>query len=452
MLQFPLDFVWGAAASAYQIEGAVTEDGRGESIWDRFSHTPGKTFNGDTGDVACDHYHRWENDVRLMAELGLRAYRFSIAWPRILPGGKGPINERGLAFYDRLVDALCQAEIEPHVALYHWDLPQALDDEGGWLNRDIADHFAHYADVVSRRLGDRVKHWATFNEPLCIALLGYFTGEHAPGHQDLTFAEVNAALHHVFLAHGKAVPILRANSPTGKIGIMLNIYPIYPATDSEEDRAAAFRFDRFHNGWFSEPVLKGEYPADVRAMFGPSAPPIRPGDMELIGVPLDFVGLNYYSRMVIAHDPSMFAPLQSKMTRVESSEYTDMDWEIYPHGLHDLLVTIDREYHPREIYIAENGCAMPDVPGADGRVHDPRRVAYLQAHLQVLHQTMAQGIAVKGYFVWSLLDNFEWAYGYSKRFGLVYIDYATQRRIPKDSYTFYQDVIRVHGVPAIGMP
>jgi beta-glucosidase len=447
MLQFPQGFVWGAAASSYQIEGAVTEDGRGESIWDRFAHTPGKTFNGNTGDVACDHYHRFADDVQLMAELGLRAYRFSISWPRILPDGKGPINECGLAFYDRLVDTLCQAGIDPHVVLYHWDLPQALDDGGGWLNRDIADRFAHYADVVSRRLGDRVTHWATFNEPLCIALLGYFTGEQAPGHQDQTFAEANTALHHVYLAHGKAVPVLRANSSASKIGIMLNIYPVYPATDSEEDRAAALRFERFHTGWFAEPVLKGEYPAEVFPMFGPSAPKIQPGDMALISAPLDFVGLNYYSRMVVADDPAAPDPLKTKIVHVESSEYTDMDWEIYPDGLHDLLVAIDREYHLKEIYIAENGCAMPDVLDANGQVHDPRRVAYLQAHLLVLQQTMAQGIPVKGYFVWSLLDNFEWAFGYSKRFGIVYVDYATQRRIPKSSYHFYQDVLRANGVP-----
>jgi beta-glucosidase len=445
MLLFPKDFLWGSATSAYQMEGAVKADGRGESIWDRFSHTPGKTANGDTGDVACDHYHRVDQDVQLMADLGIRAYRFSISRPRILPDGKGPVNDPGLAFYDRLVDRLCQAGITPFVTLYHWDLPQALEDEGGWLNRDTADHFAHYADIVSRRLGDRVKHWSALNEPLCIALLGYVTGEHAPGHQDQTFAEANAALHHAFLAHGKAAPVVRANSADSKYGIMLNIYPIYPATDSAADRAAATRFDLFHNGWFSMPVLKGEYPPEVLSMFGPAAPKIQPGDMQTISAPLDFVGLNYYSRFVVADDPESSDPLKMRWVRVESSEYTDMDWEIYPDGLRDLLVRIHHEFHPKEIYIAENGCAMDDVLDSSGQVHDPRRVAYVKSHLQTLHRAIQEGVPVKGYFVWSLMDNFEWSYGYAKRFGIVYVDYPTQRRIPKDSYHFYRDVIRANG-------
>jgi beta-glucosidase len=446
MLQFPQGFVWGAATSSYQVEGAAQEDGRGESIWDRFSHTPGKTFNGDTGDVACDHYHRYADDVRLMSALGLQAYRFSIAWPRILPEGKGQVNERGLAHYDRLVDALCQAGITPFVVLYHWDLPQTLDEAGGWTNRDITDHFAHYADVVSRRLGDRVKHWATFNEPLCIALLGYVIGEHAPGHKDQTFVEATKALHHVFLAHGKALPILRANSADSQLGIMLNIYPIYPASDSEADRAAAVRFDLYNNGLFAAPVLKGEYPAELLKGFGPAAPPIQPGDMEVIGAPLDFVGLNYYTRSVVADNPEAPDPLKVTMKRMESSEYTDTDWEVYPDGLRELLVHVQQEYHPKAIYVAENGCAMPDVMDADGQVHDPRRVAYLRTHLHALRQAIAQGVPVKGYFIWSLMDNFEWSLGYSKRFGIVYVDYPTQRRIPKDSYRFYQDVIRANGV------
>lgn len=446
MLSFPKGFLWGTATSAYQVEGAVKEDGRGESTWDRFSHTPGKTANGDTGDTACDHYHRVEEDIQLMASLGVQAYRFSIAWPRILPDGGGAVNERGLAFYDRLVDRLCEAGITPFVTLYHWDLPQALEDIGGWLNRDIADHFAHYADVVSHRLGDRVKHWAAFNEPLCIVLLGYLTGEHAPGRRDQTFVEVNTALHHVFLAHGKSVPILRANCPDAQVGIMLNIYPIYPATDSEADRAAAGRFDQFHNEWYSRPVLKGEYPAEMLKMFGPAAPNILPGDMETIAAPLDFIGLNYYSRMVVADDPQSENPLKIRWVRVESSEYTDMDWEIYPDGLRDLLARIHNEYHPKAIYIAENGCAMPDLLDTCGEVHDPRRVAYLQSHLRALHRAIQEGAPVKGYFVWSLMDNFEWSHGYAKRFGIVYVDYPTQRRIPKDSFHFYHDVIRANGL------
>ncbi|NMB90728.1 MAG: beta-glucosidase, partial [Chloroflexi bacterium] len=400
-----------------------------------------------TGDVACDHYHRYAEDVQLMAGLGLQAYRFSIAWPRILPQGRGPLNAPGLDFYDRLVDSLCAANVTPFAALYHWDLPQALEEAGGWLNRATADHFAHYTEVVAQRLGDRVKHWATFNEPLCVALLGYYSGEHAPGHRDPTFAETNAALHHVYLAHGQAVPVLRAHSPGCQVGLMLNIYPIYPASDSPADRAAATRFDRLHNEWFSLPPLLGEYPADLLERFGPAAPDVRPGDMALIAAPLDFVGLNYYSRMVVADDPTDPDPMQVRHVRVESSAYTDMDWEIYPDGLRRLLHHVQRRYHPRAIYVAENGCAMPDVPGADGQVHDPGRVAYLHAHLQALHQAIQEGVAVQGYFAWSLLDNFEWAFGYAKRFGLVYVDYPTQRRIPKDSYRFYQDVIRHNALP-----
>jgi beta-glucosidase len=447
MLHFPKKFIWGAATSAYQIEGAAHEDGRGDSIWDRFSRIPGKTFNGDTGEIACDHYHRFEDDIRLMADLGLKAYRFSIAWTRILPDGKGAVNERGLDFYERLVDELLRANITPWVALYHFDLPQALDDEGGWTNRETADHFAHYTDIVSRRLGDRVKHWATFNEPLCIALLGYYTGEHAPGRQDQTFKEVNAAIHHVFLAHGKAVPLLRANSADSKVGIMLNIYPINPATDSEADRAAAARFDRFHNGWFSLPVLSGAYPADMLAMFGEAAPDIRPGDMGLIAPPLDFVGLNYYTRMVVADDPAASDPLKIRMVRVESSDYTAMDWEIYPAGLGELLARMHREFPQIDLYVAENGCATNDSLDSGGMVHDASRIEYLTKHLHVLHQAIESGIPVKGYFVWSLMDNFEWAFGYSKRFGLVYVDFPTQRRIKKDSFRFYRDVIRDNSAP-----
>ncbi len=447
MLHFPKEFIWGAATSAYQIEGAAHEDGRGDSIWDRFSRIPGKTVNGDTGEIACDHYHRFEEDIRLMTELGLKAYRFSIAWTRILPDGKGKVNERGLDFYDRLVDALLRANITPYAALYHFDLPQALDDLGGWTNRETADHFARYADIVSQRLGDRVKHWATFNEPLCIALLGYYSGEHAPGRQDQTFKEVNAAIHHVFLAHGKAVPILRANSADCNVGVMLNIYPISPASDSEADRAAAARFDRFHNGWFSLPVLSGEYPADMLKMFGDAAPEIHPGDMQLIAPPLDYVGLNYYTRMVVADDPAASDPLKTRMVRVESSDYTAMDWEIYPAGLGELLTRMHREFPQIDLYVAENGCATNDSLDSGGMVHDAGRIEYLTKHLQVLHQAIESGIPVKGYFVWSLLDNFEWAFGYSKRLGLVYVDFLTQRRIKKDSFRFYRDIIRNNSAP-----
>lgn len=446
MLKFPEGFVWGASTSAYQIEGAAKEDGRGESIWDRFAHAPGKIVNGDTGDVAIDHYHRYPEDVKLMAELGLKGYHLTFSWTRILPEGKGKVNERGLAFYDRLIDELLAADIDPMGVLYHWDLPQALEESGGWLNRDVAEHFANYADVVSRRLGDRVKIWSTFNEPFCIAYLGYFTGEHAPGTKDETYKMTNQALHHVFLAHGKAVPILRQNSPQSKQGIILNLYPIYPASDSEADQAAANRHDRYFNGMFARPVFKGEYPQDMLELFGANGPQIAAGDMETIAAPLDYVGLNYYSRAVIAADPNSRDPLKARTVRVEDAEYTDMDWEIYPDGLYDLLVSVNDEYKPKAIYITENGCAMPDRLDATERVRDADRIKYLAAHLRALHRAIGEGLPIKGYFIWSILDNFEWAMGYTKRFGLVYVDYATQRRIPKDSYTFYQDVIGNNGL------
>jgi beta-glucosidase len=446
MLIFPEGFVWGASTSAYQIEGAVKEDGRGESIWDRFSHTPGKVINGDTGDVALDHYHRYPEDVKLMAQLGLMAYHLTFAWPRIQPDGKGPANERGLAFYDRLVDELLAANIDPVGVLYHWDLPQALDDLGGWLNRDIADRFAVYADVLSRRLGDRVKYWSTFNEPFCIASLGYYSGDHAPGRKDETFKEMNTALHNLFLAHGKAIRVLRANAPKSKHGIIVNLYPTYPASNSAEDKAAAERYDHFFNGWFVRPALLGEYPPDILERFGDAGPKIEPGDMETMSPPLDFLGVNYYSRAVIADDPESMAPLGTREVRVEGVDRTDLDWEIYPDGLHDILVQVQRTYAPKEIYVTENGCAMPDALDADGKVADPRRIKFIDAHIRSLHRAVTAGVPVKGYFVWSILDNFEWSMGYSKRFGLVYVDYATQRRIPKDSYAFYQNVIKNNGL------
>lgn len=444
--KFPEDFLWGAATAAYQIEGAAHEDGRGESIWDRFSHTPGKTFNGDSGDVACDHYHRYPADIQLMTDLGLHAYRFSIAWSRILPTGTGQVNEAGLAFYDRLVDALLKAGITPFVTLYHWDLPQALDDHGGWLNRDSADHFVNYADIVSRRLGDRVKHWITFNEPFCISYVSYTWGGHAPGHQDFSYAEANRVNHHVYLGHGKAVPVIHANSG-GKVGIVLNMTPMYPATDSEADRAAADRMDAQSNRWFADPIFKGAYPADRLALLGAAAPEIRPGDMQIISAPIDFLGVNYYSRSVVKDAPQAANVEKTESVKIPASEYTEMNWEVYPDGLRELLERVHRDYQPQEIYVTENGCATPDHLNGVSPVPDPRRVAYLKGHFEAAYRAITAGVPLKGYFVWSLMDNFEWAYGYSKRFGITYVDYATQRRIPKQSYQFYQQVIRANAVP-----
>ena len=439
--KFPQDFIWGAAASSYQIEGAVNVDGRGESIWDRFSHTPGKTFNGDTGDVACDHYHQYQNDVKLMSELGVASYRFSIAWPRILPNGKGEVNPAGLDFYDHLVDELLAHDIQPLATLYHWDIPQALDDEGGWLNRESADHFANYADVISRKLGDRVNVWGTINEPICVAMLGYFLGMHAPGHEDKSMKEMNAALHHLLLGHGKAVRVLRNNVPDAKIGAMINIYPIYPAGDSEKDKAAAERFYMFHNHWFTAAMYTGEYPKLGMELFAEVAPPIQPGDMEIIATPTDYIGLNYYSRLVAAHNENENPPLNVGLIKVPDVEVTAMDWEVYPDGLHDVIERVYREYKPKEIIISENGCAVNDVIGDDGKVHDSQRISYLQRHLQTLNRTIKEGIPVTGYYVWSLMDNFEWSEGYDKRFGIIYVDYETLQRVPKDSYEYYQKVI-----------
>lgn len=439
--KFPKDFIWGVAASSYQIEGAVNADGRGESIWDRFSHTPGKTANGDTGDIACDHYHRYKDDVKLMAELGVKSYRFSIAWPRILPKGKGDVNPSGLDFYNRLVDELIAHDIQPMATLYHWDIPQALDDEGGWLNRECADYFANYVDVVSKKFGDRVKLWGTINEPICVAMLGYYLGMHAPGHQDLSMKEMNTALHHLLLGHGKAVQVLRKNVPDAKVGAMINIYPIYPATDSEEDKAAAERFYMYHNQWFTAAMYTGEYPKLGMELFAEASPPIQPGDMEIISTPTDYIGLNYYSRLVAAHNETANLPMKVELVKVPDVEYTAIGWEVYPNGLKDVVERVYCEYKPKEIFIVENGCAVNDVISPDGKVHDPQRVSYLQRHLQTLNQTIKKGVPVKGYYVWSLMDNFEWAEGYDKRFGIIYVDYETLQRIPKDSYAYYLKVI-----------
>ncbi len=442
---FPNGFLWGVATASYQVEGAVRADGRGESIWDRFSHTPGKIHNGDTGDVACDHYYRYAEDFRLMAELGVKAYRFSFAWPRILPAGKGAINQAGLDFYDRLIDAMLKTGLMPSATLYHWDLPQTLQDVGGWVNRATTDHFVQYVDVVSRRFGDRITYWATFNEPNVIAYAGHLDGAHAPGVRDLTYRTAMQVSHHVNVAHGKAVPVLRANSAGAKVGIVQVMYPVHPATNSEADRAAAERAYMLRSQWFFDPIFKGDYPAEALATLGAAGPRIQAGDMKLIAAPIDWVGINYYARNVVRDAPNA-GLWQYQQVRVPTSEYTDMDWEIYPDGLREIIVRAAKDYGPKEIFVTENGCAMPDTLNGDSRVADPRRVAYLRGHFQAARQAIAEGAPLKGYFVWSFLDNFEWAWGYVKRFGIVYVDYATQRRIPKESFRFYQGVIRANAV------
>ncbi|MGW9368037.1 GH1 family beta-glucosidase, partial [Streptomyces albidoflavus] len=404
----PADFTWGVATAAYQIEGAVAEDGRAPSIWDTFSHTPGKVAGGDTGDVACDHYHRWPEDLALMKRLGVDSYRLSIAWPRVHPRGDGPVNEAGLAFYDRLVDALLEAGITPNVTLYHWDLPQALQDRGGWPARETAEHFAAYASTVAERLGDRVSRWATLNEPLCSAWIGHLEGTMAPGLRDIG-AAVKAS-YHLLLGHGLAAQAVRAASPHAKIGIVNNLSTVYAASDSEADQAAARRMDGHTNRWWLDPVHGRGFPADMREVYGVDLPE-RPGDLDTIAQRLDWTGLNYYFPAVVADDPDAPHP-HIRTVRREGVPRTGMDWEIEANGLEELLLRLTREYGAHSIHVTENGSAFPDTVAPDGSVHDPERTAYLQDHLAACARAARAGAPVDGYYAWSLLDNFEWAYGY----------------------------------------
>ncbi|BDH54714.1 beta-glucosidase [Streptomyces albus] len=433
----PAGFTWGVATAAYQIEGAVAEDGRAPSIWDTFSHTPGKVAGGDTGDVACDHYHRWPEDLALMKRLGVDSYRLSIAWPRVHPQGDGPVNEAGLAFYDRLVDALLEAGITPNVTLYHWDLPQALQDRGGWPTRETAEHFAAYASTVAERLGDRVSRWATLNEPLCSAWIGHLEGTMAPGLRDID-AAVKAS-YHLLLGHGLAAQAVRAASPHAKIGIVNNLSTVYAATDSEADQAAARRMDGHTNRWWLDPVHGRGFPADMREVYGVDLPE-RPGDLDTIAQRLDWIGLNYYFPAVVADDPDAPHP-HIRTVRREGVPRTGMDWEIEAGGLEELLLRLTREYGAQSIYVTENGSAFPDTVAPNGSVHDPERTAYLQDHLAACARAARAGAPVDGYYAWSLLDNFEWAYGYDKRFGLVHVDYPTQRRTMKTSGHTYARLI-----------
>lgn len=442
---FPAGFVWGTATAAYQIEGAAREDGRGESIWDRFSHTPGITANGDTGDVACDHYHRWPEDIALMRQLGVDAYRLSIAWPRIVPAGTGRVNEPGLAFYDRLIDGLLEAGITPWVTLYHWDLPQPLEAAGGWPNRATAEAFAAYAGIVARRLGDRVRHWITLNEPWCSSILGYLRGEHAPGRRDLTAGL--AASHTLLLGHGLAVPIIRSHSPGARVGITLNPVPVYPAGEDPLDLEAARRYDGHHNRWFLDPLYGRGYPTDMLALYGAAAPAVPAEDLETIAAPTDFLGVNYYSPHYARHAPDR-PPLFADSPRREG-EHTAMGWLVEPRGLTDLLRRLAADYPVGEIYITENGAAYADPPPADGQVPDLARTRYYAGHLAACLDAIAEGVPLRGYFAWSLLDNFEWADGYTKRFGLTYVDFATQRRTLKASGHWYGAAVRANALPPL---
>ena len=431
MRRFPDGFLWGTATAAYQIEGAHDADGKGPSIWDTFSHLPGKIENGEHGDVACDHYHRYRDDVALMADLGLTAYRFSVSWPRVLPSGRGTPNARGLDFYNRLVDALLARNLTPFITLYHWDLPQALQDAGGWPNRDIVAAFGEYAALMGRTLGDRVRHWITFNEPFAFIVIGHVFGMHAPG--IMNPEQAFQASPHVNLAHGEAVRALRATVPNSRIGITQVSMPTYPATDSDADRIAARRMDGFVNRWYWEPPLRGQYPSDILERLGPMAPRIEAGDLERLSPPIDFFGHNSYTRAVVRDDPESMLLGASQVTT--HNPKTGMGWEIYPDHLYDALRRITRDYGAPEIYITENGAAFHDEV-MDGDVKDPQRIDYLYSHLTACHRAIQDGVKLRGYFCWSLLDNFEWAFGYSKRFGIIYTDYASQRRIVKASGRF----------------
>ncbi len=435
--KFPTQFLWGAATASYQIEGAWNEDGKGESIWDRFSHTPGKINNGETGDEACDHYHRYPEDIALMRQLGLKAYRFSVSWPRILPAGTGRISEAGLDFYDRLTDALLAANIEPFITLHHWDYPQALFEQGGWINRDNLPAFADYAAVLAKRLGDRIQRWTTFNEPGVIAWNGYADGEHAPGEKDIPKAM--QVTHNLMVAHGLAVQALRGVDPKLEIGIVLSQWGVDPASDDPADIAAADHAWNAGETAFLHPLFTGHYHPEMVEALGEKFPATRPGDMALIAQKLDFLGINSYSRSVISAS-------QGRLSPIPGSEYTEMNWEVCAPAFRRVLNRINNNYRVPPIYITENGAAFPDKISPDGHIHDERRLDYLRQHFTQVRLAMQDGVDIRGYFVWSLLDNFEWAFGFSKRFGLIHVDFETQKRIIKDSGLWYSHVISTNTV------
>jgi beta-glucosidase len=442
-LRFPGHFLFGAAASAYQIEGAADEDGRGPSIWDTFCRTPGKVIHGDTGDIACDHYHRADADLDLIAELGLDTYRFSVAWPRILPGGSGAPNQKGLDFYRRLVEGLRERGITPMATLYHWDLPQPLQDAGGWAERDTVDRFTDYAQVVLDQLGPDVPLWVTMNEPFCSAMIGHLQGRHAPGLIDLGAAL--RAGHHVLLAHGRAVQIARAAAPDAQAGIALNLSDIAAASEDDADVAAAGRLDGYENRWYLDPLFARGYPADMLAWYARSASTdfVRDGDMATIAAPTDFLGINYYETKVVAHDPA--EPYhQAREIPYAGRDATAGGLDPRPAGLGRILRRVHEHYTTQPLYITENGAAYHDYTTPDGQVHDTERVGYLNDHLTEAAAAIDAGIDLRGYYVWALIDNLEWADGYSRRFGIVHVDYPTQARTPKASALWYQGLIAGH--------
>ena len=444
-LTFPEEFLWGVAASAYQIEGAYDEDGKGESIWDRFTRWPAHILNGDSGKVACDHYHRMPEDVALMKELGVPLYSFTISWSRVIPKGYGSINDKGLDFYDRLVDELLASDIQPLATLYHWEFPQALEDLGGWPNRDVTDWYTEYARVVFEKLADRVKIFSTFCEPWVSAFLGYGAGLHAPGICDYSKAYQTA--HHLLLAHGKTVQAYREGGYDGQIGMALNLNGLIPATDSEEDRAATQRVHDETHALFLDPLLNGTYAEALYEYVGPHQPKVQTGDAGIISQPIDFLGLNYYNTDYVEFD--LFGGLnKARLTPFSAPGWgrTEMNWGIDPDGIKREVLHVKENYGDPKIYLMENGCAMPDVPDEKGFVADWDRINFLRAHIRSLHEAIEAGANVQGYFAWSILDNFEWERGYSRRFGLVRVDYETLERIPKQSAYWYRDVIANNAV------
>ncbi|WP_327070382.1 glycoside hydrolase family 1 protein [Kitasatospora sp. NBC_01302] len=470
-LAFPSDFLWGAATSAYQIEGAAQEDGRTPSIWDTFCRTPGKVLGGESGDRAADHYHRYREDVALLSRLNLGAYRFSVSWPRVQPTGRGPAAQRGLDFYRRLTDELLAAGIRPVVSLYHWDLPQELEDQGGWPARDTAERFGEFAALVAGAIGDRAGIWATLNEPWCAAFLGYGSGVHAPGRT--APGDALRAAHHLNLGHGLALSALRATLPTtAQASICLNLHQVRPLTDAPADLEAARRIDAVGNRIFTGPILQGRYPEDLlldTAALVDWGTLVRPGDERTIAGPIDLLGLNYYTPTLVSgvvptepntggdrgtdgHGGGEHSPWPGAdrvLFHRPPGETTEMGWAVDPTGLHELITEVSRAHPGLPLLITENGAAYDDRPAPTGAVHDPQRIAYLHGHLAAVHRAIADGAPVRGYFVWSLLDNFEWSYGYSKRFGLVHVDYPTQRRTPKSSAAWYADAARRHAIDAL---
>lgn len=422
--------MWGSATSSFQIEGATAAEGRGESIWDRFCQQPGAIDDNTNGDIACDHYHRYKEDVALMSSLGLDAYRFSIAWPRVVPAGTGKVNQNGLDFYDRLVDELLSANIKPFATLYHWDLPQVLEDKNGWVNRDTAYAFVDYTKAVVERLGDRVASWATLNEPFVSASLGYRTGEHAPGRTSLT--DSFAAAHHLLLAHGMAMPVIREFAPNSDAGVVLNFTPTFAASDTAEDQQAFADTDGWDNRWYVEPIAGSGYPKETVQSLGWEQKEVQAGDLDTIAAPIDFLGINYYTRQTKCATGN--AP--------QTLPVTDMGWEIYPEGIHALLTTVHNRHGFKKYFITENGAAMPDKADDKDFVDDQGRIDYLHDHLQQVHRAIKAGVPVNGYFAWSLFDNFEWAYGYSKRFGIVRVNYETLERTPKASAHWYSTIAK----------